>query len=376
MASLLLMACIYISGIKTISRFVVALSLVLSLVALITSRWLRRRRLQTAAADGFTCRNVVIVGTGGSAQALHQYLREHRYLGYVAAGFISAGDEDSDAIDDVLGTVQKLPQIVRTHFIDEVIVSTQNRAAAKLAIAEARACDLGVRVMPDLYDGIAWGAPVEYVGLFPTICLDQRRVPALALMVKRGLDVVWSATALLILWPLIAAIALAIRLDSAGPVFYTSDRVGRKGRIFPCHKFRTMVGDAERLRATLQHLNGRDRVLFKIPNDPRITRVGRFLRKYSFDELPQLWNVLKGDMSLVGPRPPLAAEVRQYELEHLRRLDVMPGITGLWQVEARDNPSFASYIALDMQYVDRWSLLLDFRILLKTAAVVVAGTGQ
>jgi exopolysaccharide biosynthesis polyprenyl glycosylphosphotransferase len=375
MASLLLMACIYISGIRTISRFAVALSMTLSLVAIVTSRWIRRRRLQCAPADGFTCRNVVIVGTGMSAQALHHYLQEHRYLGYVAAGFITA-DEDVQPLEGVLGSVRALPQIVRTHFIDEVIVATQNRAAAKLAIAEARACDVGVRVMPDLYDGIAWGAPVEYVGLFPTICLDQRRVPALALMIKRAIDVTSSAAALLMLCPLIAAIALAIRLDSAGPVFYTSDRVGRKGRIFPCHKFRTMVGNAEKLRAKLQHLNGRDKVLFKIPNDPRITRVGRFLRKYSFDELPQLWNVLKGDMSMVGPRPPLAAEVRQYELEHLRRLDVMPGITGLWQVEARGNPSFASYIALDIEYVDRWSLILDIRILLKTAAVVVAGTGQ
>jgi lipopolysaccharide/colanic/teichoic acid biosynthesis glycosyltransferase len=137
-----------------------------------------------------------------------------------------------------------------------------------------------------------------------------------------------------------------------------------------------MVRDAEQMRANLESLNERDGVLFKITDDPRITRIGRFLRKYSLDELPQLWNVLKGDMSLVGPRPPLAAEVEQYELDHFKRLDVMPGITGLWQVEARTNPSFASYIALDMEYVDRWDLLLDLRILLRTAAVVVAGTGR
>jgi len=137
-----------------------------------------------------------------------------------------------------------------------------------------------------------------------------------------------------------------------------------------------MIRDADNMLAQLQHLNERDGVLFKISNDPRITRLGRFLRKYSLDELPQLWNVLKGDMSLVGPRPPIASEVRQYELDHLRRLDVLPGITGLWQVEGRTNPSFASYIALDMEYVDRWNLRLDFRILLKTAAVVVAGTGR
>ncbi len=302
--------------------------------------------------------------------------KQHRYLGYVAAGFITADAGDIDLGKDMLGSIRNLPEIARTRFIDEVIISTENRAAAKLAIAEARACGLGVRVIPDLYDGLAWGAPVEYVGQFPTICLDQKRIPALALMIKRGMDVISSAVGLLILSPLIAAIALAVKLDSRGPAFYTSDRVGRKGRIFGCHKFRTMVRNADEMLANLQHLNERDGVLFKITNDPRVTRVGGFLRKYSLDELPQLWNVLKGDMSLVGPRPPIAAEVRQYEIDHLKRLDVMPGITGLWQVEARTNPSFASYIALDMEYVDHWNLFLDLRILLKTAAVVVAGTGR
>lgn len=376
MASLLLAAFIYISGFKMISRFVVAFTMMLSLLAIAGLRCLRRRRLERASADGFICRNVLIIGTGLAAQTIHLYLQEHRYLGYVAAGFITADAGDIDLGKDMLGSIRNLPEIARTRFIDEVIISTENRAAAKLAIAEARACGLGVRVIPDLYDGLAWGAPVEYVGQFPTICLDQKRIPALALMIKRGVDVISSAVGLLILSPLIAAIALAVKLDSRGPAFYTSDRVGRKGRIFGCHKFRTMVRNADEMLANLQHLNERDGVLFKITNDPRVTRVGGFLRKYSLDELPQLWNVLKGDMSLVGPRPPIAAEVRQYEIDHLKRLDVMPGITGLWQVEARTNPSFASYIALDMEYVDHWNLFLDLRILLKTAAVVVAGTGR
>jgi exopolysaccharide biosynthesis polyprenyl glycosylphosphotransferase len=376
MASVLLTAFIYISGLKMISRFVIALTMVLSLGAIATSRYLRRRRLQRAPADGFICKNVLIIGTGVSAQAVCHYMRQHRYLGYVAAGFITADVSDVPLAEDVLGSLRNLPEIARTHFIDEVIISSDNHAAVKLAITEARACGLGVRVIPDLYDGLALGAPVEYVGQFPMICLDQKRIPALALMIKRGIDIIASAAGLLALSPLIAAVALAVKLDSHGPVFYISERVGRKGRIFGCYKFRTMVRNAEELLSNLQHLNERDGILFKISNDPRVTKVGRFLRKYSLDELPQLFNVLKGDMSLVGPRPPIAAEVRQYELDHLKRLDVMPGITGLWQVEARTNPSFASYIALDMEYVDRWDLLLDLRILLKTAAVVVAGTGR
>ena len=137
-----------------------------------------------------------------------------------------------------------------------------------------------------------------------------------------------------------------------------------------------MSANAEALKEALLHLNERDGVLFKMTNDPRVTRIGRILRKYSLDELPQFWNVLKGDMSMVGPRPPLANEVQQYELDHLRRLDVLPGITGLWQVESRDNPSFDRYISLDVQYVERWHLLMDIKILFKTVAVVFAGSGQ
>ena len=137
-----------------------------------------------------------------------------------------------------------------------------------------------------------------------------------------------------------------------------------------------MVRDAEKRRAEILHLNERDGVLFKVTNDPRTTRLGRFLRKYSLDELPQFFNVLRGDMSIVGPRPPLAEEVKEYELGHLRRLDVTPGITGLWQVQSRQDPSFASYVSLDMKYIDNWSIWLDFKIVLRTIGVVLAGTGS
>src|SRR5208337_355789 len=171
-------------------------------------------------------------------------------------------------------------------------------------------------------------------------------------------------------------VTLAIKLDSPGPVLYFSDRIGKKGRVFRCIKFRTMVRDADKRRADVMHMNERDGVLFKISNDPRITKLGRFLRKYSLDELPQFINVLRGDMSIVGPRPPLASEVRKYDLDHLRRLDVMPGITGLWQVQARQDPSFDNYISLDCTYVDNWSIWLDIQILVRTVGVVLAGTGS
>lgn len=200
-----------------------------------------------------------------------------------------------------------------------------------------------------------------------------RQAPELA--AKRLLDVVLGSLSLLLLSPMFLAIATAIKLQSDGPVFYTSERVGVGGRTFRCYKFRTMVRDAESLRSQLAHLNERQGILFKISNDPRVTPLGAMLRKYSLDELPQLINVLRGEMSLVGPRPPLACEVEQYEPHHLRRLSVLPGMTGLWQVEARSDPSFDSYVALDCKYAEDWSLWLDLKILARTFRVVFLGTG-
>jgi len=194
-------------------------------------------------------------------------------------------------------------------------------------------------------------------------------------MMKRGLDLALSSLILIAISPVLLAIAIAIKLDSHGPVFYRSERIGKKGRVFNCMKFRTMVREAEKRRAGLMNMNERESVLFKISDDPRITKVGRFLRKYSLDELPQFFNVLRGDMSIVGPRPPLAGEVREYKLSHLRRLDVTPGITGLWQVQARRDPSFDHYISLDLTYIEKWSIWLDLKIIIRTVGVVFTGTG-
>jgi exopolysaccharide biosynthesis polyprenyl glycosylphosphotransferase len=233
-----------------------------------------------------------------------------------------------------------------------------------------------LRVIPDMYDGLAWNSPVEYIGQFPTIPLHTGRVPEISLMFKRVTDIVFSVAALVLLAVPMLLIALLIKLDSKGVVLYSSERIGKKGRVFKCLKFRTMVRDAEKRRAEIMHMNERDGVLFKITDDPRITRLGHFLRKYSLDELPQFINVLRGDMSIVGPRPPIASEVREYKLNHLRRLDVTPGITGLWQVQARKDPSFDNYISLDVTYIENWSIWLDMKIIARTIGVVLAGTGS
>jgi exopolysaccharide biosynthesis polyprenyl glycosylphosphotransferase len=227
-----------------------------------------------------------------------------------------------------------------------------------------------------MYDGLAWNSPIEYIGQFPTIPLHCGRTPDIGLAFKRAFDIVFSTALLMLLSPLLLLIAIAVKFDSPGPVFYLSERIGKKGHVFRCVKFRTMVRDAEKRRAEVMHMNERDGVLFKISNDPRTTRFGRFLRKYSLDELPQFFNVLYGDMSIVGPRPPIASEVKEYKVSHLRRLQVTPGITGLWQVQGRQDPSFASYVSLDVTYIDNWSLWLDFKIILRTIGVVFSGTGS
>ncbi len=277
---------------------------------------------------------------------------------------------------DVVGTLDTLFQHARKQFVDEIFFTTPcERGIVQSVLEQARAHGVDLRVIPDMYDGLAWNSPIEYIGQFPTIPLHCGQVPEIGLLLKRVLDMVFSTLVLILLSPLMLVIAIAVKLDSRGPVFYSSERIGKKGRVFRCTKFRTMVRDADKRRADVMHLNERDGVLFKISNDPRITKLGSFLRKYSLDELPQFFNVLRGDMSVVGPRPPLASEVREYKLSHLRRLDVTPGITGLWQVQARQDPSFDNYISLDVTYIEKWSIWLDLKIILRTIGVVCAGTG-
>ena len=193
---------------------------------------------------------------------------------------------------------------------------------------------------------------------------------------KRGFDIVFSLLTLAFISPLLLVIAIAVKLDSAGPVLYVSERIGRDGKRFRFPKFRTMVKDADSLQGALLHLNERRGNLFKMSNDPRVTRLGRVLRRYSLDELPQFFSVLTGHMSVIGPRPCLTSEYARYTKAQRRRVEAVPGITGLWQVEARTDPSSETYFALDLYYVENWSFWLDTKILCKTLWVVMAGTGQ
>lgn len=374
LASVLLTAFIYLSGTKTVSRLVVGLSGVLATAMLVSWRLLRRQIIQRSVANGMAVRNVLILGTGSIGQALAQFLDRNSGLGYVVKGFL---DPNPDGIPRVLGRPGNFVQVAQAQFVDEIFITTSlDTQLVKQVALEARQMRINVKVVPELFDGLGWHAPLQHLGGFPVMELHREPIPEMDLLIKRAMDTTLSALVLVLGAPVLAAIALAIKLDSPGAILYRSIRVGKKGRRFTCYKFRTMVANADELKESLRSKNERNGPFFKIANDPRTTRLGKLLRKYSVDELPQLWNVLRGEMSLVGPRPHPVDDFERYDLDHFRRLDVKPGITGLWQVKARRDPSFETNLALDLEYIESWSLWVDAKILLKTIPAVMRAEGS
>ncbi|MGA2982090.1 MAG: sugar transferase [Terriglobales bacterium] len=328
--------------------------------------WKRRRR-ETES------RKILIIGGGPVARSVARALRNDPLRRATVCGFV---DDDQPLSPAVLGRIADLDWLARAEFIDEVILALPGQPAKTREAAEAAFRNhLDIRAVPDLPPGPWPDSGVDYIGEVPVVTLHREPSPSAAIFLKRLFDLIGAAFSLVLVSPLLAIVALLIRLDSAGPVFYSAERTGAKGRRFRCYKFRSMVTDAEHLKEDLRARNERQGPIFKIDDDPRITRIGRILRRYSLDELPQLWNVLCGEMSLVGPRPHPIDEVNHYELHQFRRLDVKPGITGLWQVTARDCPSFELNMHLDLTYIENWSLLLDLRILASTVRVLFAPEG-
>lgn len=373
LATLLLMAFVFVSGYRQVSRAVVLGAGLLDIVALSWWRFWKRKFVIRRVTQGIGTRNALIVGAGSVGQALAECLETNKLLGYRFKGFLD-GDHSTDG--RLRGKIEDLARVGQAEFVDDIFITIPSeREVVKQIALEARSHRWNVKVVPDLYDGLGWDAPLRRVGDFPVMELHWEPIPALGLFAKRVMDTVLGALILLLLSPLLLAIAMLIRLDSAGPSLYRSQRVGRKGRIFVCYKFRTMVSNADALKKKLIHLNERRGPFFKIRNDPRVTMVGRFLRKYSLDELPQLWNVIKGDMSLVGPRPHTMDDYSQYKVDQLRRLEVRPGLTGVWQVTAREDPSFETTMRLDRYYIDHWNIWLDLKVLLRTIPAVLRGDG-
>ncbi|MBM3787076.1 MAG: sugar transferase [Acidobacteria bacterium] len=320
-----------------------------------------------------------IVGTGESARRVAGLIEAASGYGLRLSGFLDAKPA-AQAIqlraEYPVHALHELPELLRRHVIDEVLFAVPGEELAGLEETFLLCDEEGVRtrVAVDFFPHVHSDVYLERLGEAPLLTFSGSPHDELRLLLKRATDVVCSLLALLVLAPFLALTALLVKTTSPGPVLFTQTRCGLNGRRFTLFKFRSMVRNAEELKAGLSGRNERE-LVFKIKKDPRLTPLGRWLRKFSIDELPQLWNVLRGDMSVVGPRPAVPEEVEQYERWQRRRLRMRPGLTCLWVVEGRDAVDFTRWMELDMRYIDTWSLALDWKIILRTIPQVVTGKG-
>jgi exopolysaccharide biosynthesis polyprenyl glycosylphosphotransferase len=320
---------------------------------------------------------VMVVGSGESALRLAKALENSSDYGVRLLGFLDQepGEVQLSQCYERYPLAQ-LPQLLRRQVIDEIIFAVDSATLGKMEDIFLMCEEEGVRtrVVLDFFPHVNSQTYLEHLGNRPLLTFSAAPHDEVRLMLKRATDLILAAAALVLLLPFMLLLALLIRLSSPGPAIFKQQRCGLNGRRFTFYKFRSMCDNAEELKASLMHMN-RKSTAFKIPNDPRLTRVGRFLRKFSIDEWPQLWNVVKGDMSLVGPRPPVPEEVEQYQSWQRRRLRMRPGLTCLWAVAGRDHLDFDTWMKMDLQYIDSWSLELDWEIILRTIPRVLTGHG-
>lgn len=383
-ALLLTLALAYLLKMTFVSRGFLLTFMALFLVASTASKHMAALWFRRSAQRGRGRRVVVLVGAGRSAYQVAQRILQRPELGLLIRGFMRVGDEADAELEEMaalgledLGPAAGLPDLLSKEVIDGVLFTGEARTLAGLEDLFLICEDLGVDSLmaANLFPHLVAQVELERLEDLPLLRFTTVPHNHLALFLKRVMDVTGSGLGLLLLSPVFALCALLIKVTSPGPVFFSQERMGLNGRRFRCHKFRTMVVDAEKRLAELQHLNEVDGPVFKIKRDPRITKIGALLRKTSVDELPQLWNVFVGEMSLVGPRPPIPSEVEKYERWQRRRLSMRPGITCLWQISGRSNLDFDTWMRLDLQYIDNWSLTLDLIILLKTVPAVLSARG-
>jgi len=323
---------------------------------------------------------LLIVGAGEIGRTVMRNIVAQPSLGYHVVGFVD--DDPEKGNTDIgrfkaLGGTANIPRLIKELAIDEVIITLPWMYHRKIVsiVAQCEREQVRVRIVPDVFQMTMSHMQVENLGGVPMIGVREVSIGGSQLLVKRVVDIGVSLTGLILLLPLFVVIAVAIKLDSPGPVIFRQIRVGKNERLFSCFKFRSMRHGADEEKNNLLDQNEATGPLFKIRDDPRVTRVGRFLRRSSLDELPQLFNILMGHMSLVGPRPALPSEVQRYQPWHKRRLEVAPGLTGLWQVSGRSELTFDEQVLLDLYYIENWSPLLDLQILLRTVPKVILGEG-
>jgi exopolysaccharide biosynthesis polyprenyl glycosylphosphotransferase len=371
---------LYIFKLPNVSRLLLIVVFPSLAAAAIGIRIAIRQFLVFARDHGRNVRYVLVVGANSRAKAFADLIESHAELGLVVVGHLKADASDGGVVLDrpLLGMLSDLEQVFRSQIVDEVAIclpfSNEELIEQAVYVCEQEGKVVRIPVAP--IERVLTAARLESIDGIGVYSLANGPDRAVSLGLKRLVDVAGAAVLLVLLSPLALLIALAIRIDSGGPVLFRQERVGLHGRPFFVVKFRSMcIGAEDQLKDLLPENEIRGHA-FKLANDPRITRVGRVLRRTSLDELPQLLNVLRGSMSLVGPRPPLPAEVAQYDVWHRRRLSMKPGITGLWQVGARRAPEFDQWVEQDLEYIDTWSLWLDFKIIARTVPAVIGGTGR
>lgn len=379
-ASLLFAGAIYFSY-RALSRLLVVYFIAFDTLGLIMTRLLLRIAWRSMAVRRLPASRILIIGAGPLGQDMARSFQQHDWMGLEVVGFLDddlAKQERSMDGIPVLGTLQDAPQIVADHRITDVVLALPLRAHQEMAnvVAHLEQLPVNIKVAPDLGPLVFYRMTVETFGDIPLIGLKEPVIRPHQRVLKRMFDLAISGAALIVSLPAWLAIAIAIKLDSPGPILFRQQRVGEGGKPFTMYKFRTMFAGAEQMEKTLvESAIALGPEYFKTPTDPRITRVGRFLRRTSLDELPQLWNVLKGDMSLVGPRPELPAFVEHYEPWQRKRFGVPQGITGWWQVQGRSDKPMYWHTEDDLYYIRNYSLLLDLRILLMTPWSVIRGRG-
>jgi exopolysaccharide biosynthesis polyprenyl glycosylphosphotransferase len=381
--NVLLATLAFVIPLRQLSRSFFILFGILSASLVIIEKILLRIIARYVRMKGLNYRTVLIVGTGRRALEVARMIREHKFWGYKIVGFISDGHHLSNgwARYRVFGTVPDLRRLIESgqfqEPIDEIVFAVTRKKLDEMKQLFLMCEELGIRtrVAMNFFPNRVARIEIEELEGIPFLTFTTTPSNETQLAFKRLLDIAIAMLLLGLSLPALLIAALGIKFSSPGSVLFKQERIGLNGRIFMLYKFRTMIEDAHERRGEIAHLNEMSGPVFKAKSDPRITPIGRILRKFSLDELPQLWNVLKGDMSLVGPRPPIPEEVASYHRWHRRRLSMKPGLTCLWQISGRNNIDFDRWMQLDLQYIDNWSPSLDFKILLRTIPAVLSGRG-
>ncbi|PCH68695.1 MAG: UDP-phosphate galactose phosphotransferase [Bacteroidales bacterium] len=365
----------------SVPTLILALFACLNLIMLFGFRMLTYKIFKLIRGKGFNTRNVLIVADDDSYFHFIDRMLFIRDWGYNVWAIMSDGKHIKNKYEShvrVLHEHFQLTEIIDANVVDEVIYCKGkfNNEEVRALIYACSEVGVTFRVYSELLSVVSQRSHLTYFKELPFLTFANNTRNYFALKVKEMLDFLFSFVIVTLISPVLLAISAAIKIEDGGSIFFRQRRVGLNGRIFYCLKFRTMVENAEALRVKLENQNEQSGPVFKIKNDPRVTRVGRFLRKTSLDELPQFFNVLKGEMSIVGPRPPIPSEVQQYQRWQRRRLSMKPGITCIWQVSGRNNIPFEEWMRLDMLYIDTWSLKLDLILFLSTIKVVFTGEGQ